>query len=187
MVARTLTAGEVAKALGVKPVTLRKWASQGRVPCDRTVGGHRRFSLEEVRAATGHGGRLVEELAPFLRGEVARWQIQPRHISIFGSIARGQEREGSDIDLFVVDPQFRSEKQRRIFGQQMVALHFAVDMHFDRDLREVELDLAQLEKIAREPADFLVELLDEGVLIAGTSLGELLLPIVERLESSGAA
>ncbi|MBI1801839.1 MAG: helix-turn-helix domain-containing protein [Chloroflexi bacterium] len=36
--------------LGVHPSTLRLWADQGKLKAFRTAGGHRRFSLIEVRA-----------------------------------------------------------------------------------------------------------------------------------------
>src|SRR5436305_7553411 len=36
--------------LGVHPSTLRAWADRGRLRAVRTAGGHRRFSLKEVRA-----------------------------------------------------------------------------------------------------------------------------------------
>jgi hypothetical protein len=42
-----------AVALGVAPATLRRWADSGRVPCDRTAGGHRRFDVSKVRDALG--------------------------------------------------------------------------------------------------------------------------------------
>lgn len=45
---RTLTTGEAAAMLGVSVPTIRMWADQGRVPCHRTAGGHRRFEVEEL-------------------------------------------------------------------------------------------------------------------------------------------
>lgn len=46
---RTLTASEAAALIGVSVATIRGWADQGRIPSHRTVGGHRRFELEELR------------------------------------------------------------------------------------------------------------------------------------------
>ncbi|WP_217923419.1 MerR family transcriptional regulator [Miltoncostaea oceani] len=46
---RTLTASEAAALLGVSVATVRGWADQGRLPSHRTVGGHRRFELEQLR------------------------------------------------------------------------------------------------------------------------------------------
>ncbi len=46
---RTLTASEAAALIGVSVATIRGWADQGRLPSHRTVGGHRRFELGELR------------------------------------------------------------------------------------------------------------------------------------------
>jgi excisionase family DNA binding protein len=46
---RTLTASEAAALIGVSVATIRGWADQGRLPSHRTVGGHRRFELQELR------------------------------------------------------------------------------------------------------------------------------------------
>lgn len=46
---RTLTASEAAALIGVSVATIRGWADQGRLPSHRTVGGHRRFEVEELR------------------------------------------------------------------------------------------------------------------------------------------
>lgn len=187
MAARTMTAGEVARALGVQPVTVRAWAADGRIPFDRTVGGHRRFSLEEVVAAKRSTVGLLGTIAPFLAAEVARWALVPLNVTLFGSVARGDERSDSDVDLLVVAPPFPSAASRSRFGEQLVRLHFTVGEHFDRDLREVELDREQLERVARGSAGLLVDILAEGTLLAGVPLHDLLLPIVEDMEASTAA
>jgi excisionase family DNA binding protein len=46
---RSLTASEAAALIGVSVATVRGWADQGRLPSHRTIGGHRRFELEELR------------------------------------------------------------------------------------------------------------------------------------------
>jgi excisionase family DNA binding protein len=48
---RILSAGQVSKALGLAPQTIQHHAARGRIPFDRTPGGHRRFNLEETRKA----------------------------------------------------------------------------------------------------------------------------------------
>lgn len=49
--ARTATSSEVAAALDVSPATIQRYARDGRIPFAETPGGHRRFDVEEVRAA----------------------------------------------------------------------------------------------------------------------------------------
>lgn len=45
-----LAPGQVARILGVSPKTVNRWANDGRIPCAITLGGHRRFRAEDVRA-----------------------------------------------------------------------------------------------------------------------------------------
>jgi len=56
MTERLLTPGEVAKMLGVSPVTVRQWAAQGWLKAHRTAGQHRRFREEDVREFAGSRG-----------------------------------------------------------------------------------------------------------------------------------
>ena len=47
---RLLTPGEVAALFHVDPKTVTRWASDGKLTCIRTLGGHRRFRAAEVQA-----------------------------------------------------------------------------------------------------------------------------------------
>lgn len=86
----TLTTRAIAAELNVTEQTVRQYASEGLIPCTRTLKGHRRFDINEVRAAL----RLVrprlleplaaEEAAPRLSADAVhqpirraqRWQAQ---------------------------------------------------------------------------------------------------------------
>jgi excisionase family DNA binding protein len=43
-----LTRSQVSKLLGVSPNTVTRWAREGRLPCQVTLGGHHRFDREVV-------------------------------------------------------------------------------------------------------------------------------------------
>ena len=43
-----LTRSEVSRLLGVSPNTITRWAREGRLPCQVTLGGHHRFDRELV-------------------------------------------------------------------------------------------------------------------------------------------
>lgn len=58
---RTLTASEAAALLGVSVATVRGWADQGRLPSHRTVGGHRRFDLDQLRGWLERRGASAPE------------------------------------------------------------------------------------------------------------------------------
>ena len=51
MTTTLLTPYEAAKFMGVHPKSLTRWAKQGRIPCIKTPGGHRRYRLEDLLAA----------------------------------------------------------------------------------------------------------------------------------------
>lgn len=53
-----LTRAGVARLLGVSPNTVSRWAREGRLTCQMTLGGHRRFDP-----------RLIEQLRTRMRGE----------------------------------------------------------------------------------------------------------------------
>lgn len=52
-----LTPGEVARLFHVDPKTVTRWASEGKITCIRTLGGHRRFKADEVYALLGEESR----------------------------------------------------------------------------------------------------------------------------------
>lgn len=45
-----LTPGQAARMLGVSPKTVNRWATDGRIPCAMTLGGHRRFRIDVIRS-----------------------------------------------------------------------------------------------------------------------------------------
>jgi excisionase family DNA binding protein len=47
---RYLTRGEVARLFEVSPATVARWAREGRLPHVSTLGGHRRYRVQEVLA-----------------------------------------------------------------------------------------------------------------------------------------
>ncbi len=50
---KLLTPREVAVLFRVDPKTVTRWAKEGKLPCVRTLGGHRRYPADAVHAALG--------------------------------------------------------------------------------------------------------------------------------------
>ncbi|WP_325050837.1 helix-turn-helix domain-containing protein [Actinomadura spongiicola] len=50
-----LTITEVARMFGVSGATVTRWAVEGKLASVRTLGGHRRFSREQVEYLLRHG------------------------------------------------------------------------------------------------------------------------------------
>jgi excisionase family DNA binding protein len=54
-----LTRSEVSRLLGVSPNTVTRWAREGRLSCQVTLGGHHRFEravVEQLRKSLTRGG-----------------------------------------------------------------------------------------------------------------------------------
>jgi excisionase family DNA binding protein len=49
-----LTPSEVASSLGVSPNTVTRWAREGRMPYQMTLGGHRRFDAAVIQELRRH-------------------------------------------------------------------------------------------------------------------------------------
>lgn len=45
-----MTTADVARELGITTRQVRNLASEGKIPCTRTDGGHRRFAVSDVSA-----------------------------------------------------------------------------------------------------------------------------------------
>ena len=58
-----LTPGQAARMLGVSPKTVNRWATDGRIPCAVTLGGHRRFRVDVIRSVAASMGLQDPEAA----------------------------------------------------------------------------------------------------------------------------
>lgn len=104
-VKQLLTTKQVARALGVSESSLKRWCDQGRVPCTRTEGGHRRLPLDGVIAFIRRAGHPVArpELLGFppRRGK-GRRTLRAAQADLYRALVAGQEKAASQIifDLF---------------------------------------------------------------------------------------
>lgn len=48
-----VTPAQAARMLGVSSKTVARWAAAGRIRCAVTLGGHRRFRVEDIVAIAG--------------------------------------------------------------------------------------------------------------------------------------
>lgn len=65
-----LTPSEVAAMFRVDPKTITRWAKSGRLESFRTLGGHRRYRLSDVRSAISKATREAEEKAAHRDGRI---------------------------------------------------------------------------------------------------------------------
>jgi excisionase family DNA binding protein len=60
-----LSPAQVAKMIGVSPITVRSWVNRGWLPANTTPGGHRRFAREDVlQLVRQRGGQLPAPRRP---------------------------------------------------------------------------------------------------------------------------
>jgi len=64
-----LTTSDVAAALTLSEDTVRSYVREGRIPVERTPGGHARYDLEQVQAALNLRPR-VQKFSPLQPGEI---------------------------------------------------------------------------------------------------------------------
>jgi excisionase family DNA binding protein len=55
-----LTTSEAAAILQVGPKTVSRWAKEGKLPVQKTLGGHRRYPEAEIRALAAANTHPVE-------------------------------------------------------------------------------------------------------------------------------
>jgi len=85
--------------------------------------------------------RVTPELIAYIVEKIAR-EVSPQRIIMFGSRARGQAAEDSDIDLFVIqDSQMLNRQVRRRIERLLWGREFGVDL-IVRTPPEVERNMA---------------------------------------------
>ncbi len=117
---RPLTVGEVASQaargseIGIRR-SLARLVAQGLVRAT-VMGRNTVHQLNRDHLAAGVAEVLAGlrlELWARLRSELGGWQPAPLYAAVFGSAARGDGDEGSDIDLLLVHPPFPGEMPPR--------------------------------------------------------------------------
>lgn len=118
---------QLAHALGADERTVRRAAEQGAVRC-------RRSSPRRVEFAEGELDYLREhwEILADLR-RALRTEPNVRFAVLFGSIARGDGDEGSDLDLIVELADYGPGKIGRLESRLEQALERPVELHTLRD------------------------------------------------------
>lgn len=174
---RPLSGREVARLGGGTPSTvwraLHRLADHGVVRTEE-AGGALLYTLNRDHLATeaililvGLRGRFVDRLTE----EVDAWAIQPRHLSIFGSAARGDGDTESDIDLFVVRPA-GVEEEDATWRTQLETLADRVRAWTGNHAGIAEVAEGDTERLARERPPIVTEMERDALTVAGPSIRE---------------
>jgi hypothetical protein len=118
---------------------------------------------------------LRTELWNRIRAAVAEWEVPPVHVSAFGSTARGDGDERSDIDVFVLRPGEVAEDDPRWRGQ-IDALHARVEAWTGNRAAIIEQGEREVSELLAQPrrAQIWADLERDAIDLAGTPVRALL-------------
>lgn len=108
---------------------------------------------------------MRESLLGRLRELLAGWQPAPVYAAVFGSVARGQERPDSDLDLFLLRPSGVGADDPRWYAQ-VAHLTDRATTWTGNDTRALQAGLDELAEID-EPGGVLDDVLRDGISLAG--------------------
>ncbi len=118
---------------------------------------------------------MRSELWQRIRDAVAEWELPPTHASAFGSAARGDGNEASDIDILLVRPTATPEADPA-WGQQVDALRRRVEIWTGNRASIVEVGEQALQEMLAQsqPPPVLGAVLRDGIELAGVPARRLL-------------
>jgi predicted nucleotidyltransferase len=134
---------ELACELGADERTLRRAVRDGTIRCEHLGSRKRRVSDDERRYLVDHWPLLAELRRAF------RTEPNVRLAVLYGSIARGDEKPGSDVDLLV----YLAEDHPAAAVKLAVRLEHALGR---------EVDVARLNRVQDSAPLLLLQTLDEG-------------------------
>jgi len=177
---RPLTGREIARLLG-RPShsgvldTLNRLSEHGLV--DREEAGRAfLFTLNREHLAAPAVDLLAHmrsELFDRLYREVDSWGITPVHVSLFGSMARGEGDTRSDVDLFLVRPEGVEREDPR-WREQLDMLARKVQRWTGNPAGIVELGKEEVPRLRKQEPPILAELRADAITIAGVEAAALL-------------
>lgn len=116
---------------------------------------------------------LREELLDRIASAVRAWSPAPEHVSVYGSTARGEGDEASDVDLFIVRPDGVDEESGR-WRDQIAELERAVRAWSGNSAAISEVGQEELQRLRRDRPAVVVELEAEAVTLYGPPADALL-------------
>jgi hypothetical protein len=165
------TGREVARRIGASMEgtrqVLARLVAQGTVVRER-AGAAQMYRLNRqhlAAAAVIALAGLREDLLTRLRQLLAGWAPAPAYAALFGSVARGQERPDSDLDVFVLRPA-GLDGDDPAWDAQVAHLATQATAWTGNDTRVLQFGLDDLADVD-EPGGVLDDILRDGIVLAG--------------------
>jgi predicted nucleotidyltransferase len=177
---RPLTGREIARLLG-RPshsgviAALDRLVVQGLVEREE-AGRAFLFTLNREHLAAPAAeviAGLREDLLRRIRNAVGSWAVEPDHLSLFGSAARGDGDTDSDIDLFVVRPE-AVKRQDDAWRVQLDVFAIQVERWTGNPVRIAEMGRGEAAQLRKDRPAIVDELLSDAITLAGRDVSTLL-------------
>lgn len=110
--------------------------------------------------------QLRDEFVERLRERLSTWDPAPTYVALFGSAARGDMREDSDIDLLVVRPD-GVDTDDEAWAEQLRILVADASAWTGNDVRPFELGASEIISELEASSETLRAVHEEGVHLAG--------------------
>ncbi|KZB83815.1 nucleotidyltransferase domain-containing protein [Amycolatopsis regifaucium] len=150
---------------GIRKV-LRRLTKQGVVLSDR-VGNAFAYRLNREHLAAEHIvglARMRKTLLERIEDRLESWEIPPVYAAVFGSVARGEMTEDSDVDLLLIRP---DDVEDDLWETQVHELAVEVTRWVGNDTRPLEFTEAELVDRAYDEV-VLRDVVRDGLTVAGS-------------------
>lgn len=167
-------AGETTHASTLR--ALRRLSDQGLVHVEAAGRAHLyRLNRDHVLAApliemASATTRLRHQLAD----RVSTWQVPALHVSLYGSVARGEATSSSDVDVLVVRPESLDPAHVGIWEDQLAALEIEVYSWTGNHLSWLDTTIKDLRRAAAAGEPIFQSWRDDAILLTGRPLNTLL-------------
>jgi predicted nucleotidyltransferase len=155
--------------------SLRRLVESGLVDVQE-AGRARLYTLNREHVAVGPALALLglrEELLRRMSEAINGWEIAPVHASLFGSSARGDGDEDSDVDVFIIRPDAVDEEDPR-WRAQLDELSESIRRWSGNEAALSEVSEKELRRLRRERPPIVNSLTREALTLAGPQAADLL-------------
>jgi predicted nucleotidyltransferase len=122
-----------------------------------------------VEALAGMRSALLARI----RGAVDTWRVSPIHLSLFGSMARGEGDAQSDIDVFVVRPSNVSDEDAQ-WRTQVDRLARNIERWTGNRASVSEATQGEIDGLIRDERPIIEELRSDAIVLKGADIPALL-------------
>lgn len=107
-----------------------------------------------------------ELLVSLITRQLSRFSPKPEAVVLFGSVAKGTAKKGSDIDLLIVRPN-RVREDDDAWQDQLFRLTLAIQNATGNELNYLDYSQAEVKRLASSGARLIREINQHGILLLG--------------------